>query len=296
MKKEISASDFYLRQRIPVVDSEMAYIDTGGEGDAIIFLHGNPTSSYLWRNIIPHLEDLGRCIAPDLIGMGESGKAPDGSYHFVNHARYLDTLFEELDLGDNIFFVLHDWGSGLGFNWSRRNSQRVQGIAYMEALVQPLDWEDWPEASRRLFKGMKSEAGEKLILERNLFIERILPGSVLRELTEEEMEAYRRPFLEEGESRRPMLAWPRELPMDEQPQDVVALVEGYAQWMAENDLPKLFINAEPGGILIGKQREFCRTWKNQQEVTVPGIHFIQEDSLHEIGQAIRAFIQPLRSL
>ena len=285
----IPVADPYERERISVLGTEMSYVDTG-EGDPVVFLHGNPTSSYLWRNVIPHVERLGRCLAPDLVGMGSSGKAPDGSYRFTDHARYLDAWFDALEL-TNVTLVGHDWGSALGFYWAHRNPERVRGIAYMEAIVRPLTWEEWPEEARTIFRAMRSEAGEELVLEKNVFVERILPASVMRELTDEEMNVYRRPYLEPGESRRPTLTWPRELPIDGEPEDVVEIVDDYSQWLAQSDLPKLFVNAEPGTILIGAQREFCRTWPNQEEVTVRGAHFIQEDSPAEIGEAIAAFVR-----
>jgi haloalkane dehalogenase len=286
----ISAVDPYERHRIPVLDSEMSYIDTG-EGDPIVFLHGNPTSSYLWRNIIPHLVKHGRCLAPDLIGMGQSGKAPGGSYRFVDHARYLDAWFDALKLDKNVTFVIHDWGSALAFYRAYRNPECVKAIAYMEGFVQHLSWNMWPDMARPIFESLRSPAGEEMILEKNLFIEVILPGSVLRGLTEEEMEVYRRPYPEKGESRRPMLTWPREIPFDGEPADVHEIISAYASWLSTTDFPKLFINADPGVILTGKQREFCRTWANQQEVTVRGSHFIQEDSPAEIGTAIDTFLR-----
>lgn len=286
MKHEpITAIDPYERRRVAVIDSEMAYVDTGA-GDPIVFLHGNPTSSYLWRNVIPQVEGLARCLAPDLIGMGESGKSPSGSYRFVDHARYLDAWFEALGLTANVTLVGHDWGSALAFHWAHRHPERVKGIAYMEAIVQPVTWEQWPQAARAIFQAMRSPAGEEMILEKNVFVERILPGSVLRALSDEEMAMYRRPYLEAGESRRPTLTWPREIPVEGEPSDVVEIVSRYAEWLSVSDVPKLFINADPGAILIGRQREFCRTWPNQREVTVKGVHFIQEDSPVEIGWAI----------
>ncbi|MBI4562787.1 MAG: haloalkane dehalogenase, partial [Candidatus Rokubacteria bacterium] len=263
----VSPIDPYERRRVAVLDTEIAYADTG-TGNPIVFLHGNPTSSYLWRNVTPHVEGLGRCLAPDLVGMGSSGKAPNGSYRFVDHARYLDAWFEALGLTANVTLVGHDWGSALGFYWASRQPDRVNGIVYMEALVRPLTWEEWPAPARALFQAMRSPAGEEIVLEKNVFVERILPASVLRRLTEEEMVVYRRPYLEPGESRRPTLTWPREIPVDGQPVDVVGNVDGYARWLASTVVPKLFINADPGTILVGSQREFCRRWPNQQEVTV----------------------------
>jgi haloalkane dehalogenase len=281
----ISATDPYPRKRTKVDGTEIAYIDTGS-GAPIVLLHGNPTSSYLWRNVIPHLVATGRCLAPDLIGMGDSGKAPDGAYRFVDHARYLDAWLEMLDLRRDVTLVVHDWGSALGFHWANRHRDAVKGITYMEAIVAPLQWENWPEAARNMFQALRSPAGEGMILEKNLFIERILPASVMRKLSDAEMEAYRRPFLVPGEARRPMLTWPRQIPIDSEPADVVAIVNDYGAWLKNSNVPKLFINAEPGTILVGAQRDFCRTWPNQREVTVKGLHFIQEDSPRAIGAAI----------
>ena len=289
MSKPISAADAYERHRIAFLETEISYVDTGA-GEPVVFLHGNPTSSYLWRNVIPHVEGLGRCLAPDLVGMGDSGAAPDGSYRFVDHARYLDAWFEALGL-TNVTLVVHDWGSALGFYWAYRHPERVRGIAYMEAVVRPLTWEEWRDESRQIFQGLRSEAGEEMVLEKNLFIEGILPSAVLRDLTEEEMNVYRRPYLEPGESRRPTLTWPRELPINGEPEDVVSIVDEYSKWLAQSDVPKLFVNAEPGAILTGSQREFCRTWPNQEEVTVRGAHFVQEDSPHEIGEAVATFVR-----
>jgi haloalkane dehalogenase len=288
----ISGADLYERRRVPVLDSHIAYVEVG-VGAPIVFLHGNPTSSYLWRNVIPHLEASGRCLAPDLIGMGRSGKAAGGAYRFADHARYLDAWFEALGV-TNAVLVLHDWGSALGFDWARRHPDRVRALVYMEALVQAVTWDDWPEAARKIFQGLRSSAGEEMVLQKNVFVERILPSSVLRKLTHEEMEQYRAPFRQPGESRRPTLSWPREIPIDGEPADVAAIVEGYGAWHSKSLAPKLFINAEPGSILTGRPREFCRRWPNQQEVTVRGSHFIQEDSPVEIGRAIAAFLRRLR--
>jgi len=276
------------KHRVPVLDSEMAYVEQGA-GDAVVFLHGNPTSSYLWRNVIPHLADGARCIAPDLIGMGDSSKLTGSMYRFVDHRRYLDAFFDAVDIGDNVTFVVHDWGSALGFDWANRHRDRVKGICYMEAVVSPVTWDEWPEAARGIFEAMRSPAGEQIVLEKNVFVERILPSSVVRELTDDEMAEYRKPYLEPGESRRPTLTWPREIPLEGEPADVAAIVSSYAEWLAESPLPKLFVNADPGSILTGEQREFCRTWPNQQEVTVAGIHFVQEDSADEIGAALRTW-------
>lgn len=288
----IAATDRYSRRRAKILDTEMAYVDTG-TGDAVVFLHGNPTSSYLWRNVIPHVESVGRCLAPDLVGMGESGPAPGGSYRFVDHARYLDAWFDALNLRNRVTVVGHDWGSALGFHWARRFPERMRALAYMEAIVRPITWEEWPEAARGIFQAMRSPAGEDLVLQRNVFVERILPASVLRGLTAEEMAVYRKPYLEPGDSRRPTLTWPRQIPLGGEPAEVVAIVDDYARWLSGSPLPKLFVNAEPGSILVGAQREFCRRWPNQREVAVKGSHFIQEDSPAEIGHAIAGFLRDL---
>lgn len=281
----------YQKQYREALGRKMAYVEVG-QGNPIVFLHGNPTSSYLWRNIIPYLADLGRCIAPDLIGMGDSEKLPESgpnSYTFVEHRRYLDALLADLGVERQVTLVVHDWGSALGFDWANRHRDAVNGIAYMEAIVQPLTWAQWNEQARSIFQGFRSPAGEKLILERNLFVEAVLPGSIQRKLTDAEMEEYRRPYREPGESRRPTLTWPRQIPIEGEPADVTDIVSRYAEWLATSPIPKLFINAEPGAILTGSQRAFCRTWPNQTEITVPGSHFIQEDSPDQIGEALAAW-------
>jgi haloalkane dehalogenase len=289
----INSVDAHRRLRVPVLDTDMSYVDVGS-GDPIVFLHGNPTSSYLWRNIIPYAAQSGRCLAPDLVGMGQSGKSPDNAYRFTDHARYLDAWFNSLGLTRNVVLVLHDWGSALGFHWARRYPDRIQAIAYMESIVQPRRWEDFPGASETLFRTLRSEQGERLVLEENFFVERVLPKSILRKLTDEEMSAYRAPF-KRKEDRLPTLVWPREIPIDGQPADVAEIVESYGAWLAKSGLPKLFISAEPGVLLVGRAREFCRTWPNQREITVKGIHFIQEDSPAEIGAALHAFVRSVRN-
>jgi haloalkane dehalogenase len=273
----------------------MAYVEEGA-GDPVVFLHGNPTSSYLWRAVIPHVAPLGRCIAPDLVGMGDSDPLPDsgpGRYRFVDHRTHLDGLLEALDVRRDVTFVVHDWGSALGFDWANRHRDAVAGIAYMEAIVRPVTWAEWPDAARRVFQGFRSEAGESMVLDRNVFVENVLPASVLRTLSDDEMAEYRRPFLEPGERRRPTLTWPREIPIEGEPADVTEIVRAYGEWLGASPVPKLFVNAEPGVILTGGQREFCRSWPNQTEVTVRGSHFIQEDSPDEIGQAVAAWLRTL---
>ena len=293
-----AAAQPYAKKRfVDVKGRRMAVIDEG-EGKAIVFQHGNPTSSYLWRNVMPHCQGLGRLVACDLIGMGDSDKlAPAGAerYSYAEQREHLFALWDKLDLGDDIVLVMHDWGSALGFEWARLNAERVAGLAYMEAIVMPLTWDDWPDQARRAFQGFRSPAGEDLILAKNMFVERVLPGSILRRLSEEEMTEYRRPFANPGEDRRPTLSWPRQIPIAGAPAEVVAIVEDYARWLSASPIPKLFLNAEPGSILVGRQREFCRRWPNQTEVTIKGLHFVQEDSPSEIGAAVAAFVRRLRA-
>jgi haloalkane dehalogenase len=291
----ISAEFPFPKRTINVMGQDMAYVDTG-DGDPIVLLHGNPTSAYLWRNVLPHLSGLGRCVVPDLIGMGDSAKLGDAgpeSYTFREHYRYLEAFLNQVGVTQQTTLVLHDWGSGLGFHWARENPDAVRGIAYMEAIVCPVSWDDWPQAARGIFQGFRSEKGENLVLERNMFVEAVLPGAVMRKLSDVEMEAYRRPFTAGGEDRRPMLTWPRQIPFDGEPAEVHQIVSDYQAFLKDSPIPKLFINAEPGSILVGRQREVCRGWANQTEVTVPGLHFIQEDSPDEIGAAVAAFIGTL---
>jgi haloalkane dehalogenase len=281
------------KRRLDIDGVPMAYVDVG-QGDPIVFLHGNPTSSYLWRNVMPHVVPLGRCIAPDLVGMGDSGKLREpgaSSYTFVEHRRYLDGLLDELGVDGGVTFVVHDWGSALGFDWANRHRDAVAGIVYMEAIVRPLRWEEWPPQARSIFEGLRSPAGEKMVLEKNLFVEAVLPASVIRTMTAEEMAEYRRPFVEPGESRRPTLTWPRQIPIDGEPPDVHEIVAAYADWLATSEVPKLLVVADPGAILTGGQLEFCRRWPNQREVTVAGNHFLQEDSPDNIGSAIAEWLR-----
>ena len=289
----ITADMLYTKKFQEVNGKNIAYVEAG-EGDPIVLLHGNPTSSYLWRNVIPHLERLGRVIAPDLIGQGDSDKllASQGSepYTFQVAYDYLAGLLDELGLNKNVTLVIHDWGSALGFHWAQMHADAVRGVAYMEGIVCPVTWDDWPESARGIFKGFRSEKGEDLVLQRNMFVEAVLPSSVIRDLSEEEMDHYRRAFLT-PEDRQPTLNWPRQIPIDNEPAHMVKLVDSYGQWMLGNtSLPKLFINANPGSILTGKAREFCRSWPNQTEVTVAGLHFIQEDSPNEIGSAVAQWL------
>ncbi|MDD3444552.1 MAG: haloalkane dehalogenase [Zavarzinia sp.] len=296
MTSEFGTAPFAQKRFIEVKGKRMAYIDEG-EGDAIVFQHGNPTSSYLWRNVMPHLKGLGRLVACDLIGMGDSEKlSPSGPDHYLYEEQrdYLFALWDKLALGNRVVLVLHDWGSALGFDWAAQNPDRVQGIAYMEAIVAPMAWSDWEEGTARVFQGFRSPQGESMILDKNMFVERVLPGSIARPLTPVEMDEYRRPFLAPGEDRRPTLSWPRSIPVDGTPENVVRIAENYSRFLAASEIPKLFVNAEPGAILTGRLREFCRGWPKQTEVTVKGIHFVQEDSPHEIGAAVAGFVRGLR--
>ncbi len=282
--------------KIQVLGKTIAYREMG-DGDPIVLLHGNPTSSYLWRDVMPALAPLGRVIAPDLIGHGDSDKLPvsdgDDRYSFTTSYRYLDGLFQALGITEKVTLVIHDWGSALGFHWAQNHPDAVRGIAYMEAVVMPLPtWDDWPEKARGIFQGFRSPKGEDLILNRNLFIEAVLPSSIMRPLTEEEMATYRAPFAD-APDRQVMLNWPREIPIAGEPPHMVALVQSYADWLAQSTIPKLFINADPGSILVGAQRDFCRTWPNQTEVTVKGLHFVQEDSGADIGRAVALWLQDI---
>ena len=278
-----------------ILGKRMAYLDSGA-GQSIVFLHGNPASSFLWRNITPHLEDLGRIVVPDLIGMGDSEKLegkdnPDYQYH--GQYKYLSTLLDELDLGEEINLVIHDWGSAMGFQYARENANKIKSITFMEAIVMPLTWDQWPENARNIFQLMRSDAGEEIVLEKNVFVERILLNDSANGFTDEEKAEYIRPFINAGEDRRPTLTWPRQIPVDGSPQAVIDEVIKNGEFHKNSDIPKLFINADPGSILIGEQREFVRTWNNLEEITVKGNHFIQEHSPNEIGKALSEFINKL---
>lgn len=281
-----------------VKGGRMAYIDEGA-GDAIVFQHGQPTSSYVWRNVMPHLEEMGRLIACDLIGMGRSEKlSPSGPdrYRYAEHRDYLFALWDALNLGDRVVLVLDDWGAVLGFDWARQNSHRVQGIVHMEAVAAPLYWSDLPEQAHPFFKALRSPEGERMVLEDNIFIEKILPGAIIRQFTDEELNRYRQPFRNAGEDRRPTLSWPRSLPIDGEPAEVVKVVSESGSWLAQSDVPKLFINGEPGTLARGRVREIIRSWPNQTEVTVKGRKLLQEDSPDIIGAAIADFVRGVRRL
>lgn len=286
-------TDWRSRKNFTDVDGHtMAWVEAG-EGDPIVFLHGNPTSSYLWRNIIPHVEDLGRCIAPDLIGMGDSAKLPDSGpdrYTYVEHRGYLFGLLAALGVTDNVTFVIHDWGSALGFDWAQHHSDAVKGLCFMEAVIGPMTWAGFPAEARPVFEAFRSPAGEEMVLDKNIFIERVLPGSILRSLSDDEMAEYRRPYLEPGESRRATLTWPRQIPLDGEPAGVAEIAASYGAWLAETEVPKLYVSATPGAILSGDLAEVPRTWKNVTELAVAGIHYVQEDAPDEIGGALREWL------
>lgn len=297
----ISAEDKYKRHRAKIFGRYMAYVDSG-KGRSVVLLHGNPTSSYLWRNIIPHIEPLARCVAPDLIGMGDSDKLPsvsDDAYRYSVHQEYLDALMDQLDLGDGIVMVGQDWGSVLAFDWARRNEKRIGGIVHFESIIKPFNWDEFPEnpkdkdSARQWFEGLRSPAGEQMILQDNMFVETRIPTRTLRTITEEEMDVYRQPYLNPGEDRRPTLTWARNLPISGEPKDVVAIVEANASWLQKTEVRKVFIRGNPGGLIQGHRIDFCRNLPNTHEVVVPGIHYIQEDSPHEIGEAIAALVADL---
>ncbi len=290
----VSPVDHFPRQRVTVRGTQMAYVDVG-EGDPIVFLHGNPTSSYLWRNVIPHVQHLGRCIAPDLVGMGESGKLPGpgrGTYSYATHAAHLDDFLAAVGVRRRVTFVLHDWGSALGFDWASRHPEAVRGVAFTEAIVGPFTWADWPADARGIFRTMRGDDGETVVLDKNVFVERILPASVLRGLDPEAHERYRQPF-REREDRWPTLEWPRQLPIENVPPRVRDVVSRYGHWLRTSAVPKLFLDADPGSILVGRQRALVRKWPSLTEVTVPGSHFVPEDSPHEIGRALADWIPTL---
>jgi len=291
---EQEGPDHLPRRRVRALDSEISYVDVG-TGEPVVFLHGNPTWSYQWRNVIPHVSSIRRCLAPDLVGMGRSGKSPAKSYRFVDHVRYMDAWFEALGLTQNVTLVVHDWGAPIGFYRARRYPGQIKAIAYYEAIIQPRRWDDFGPGRDTLFRKLRSPEGERLVLDENVFVEVVLPRGILRKLGDEEMEAYRAPY-RDRERRLPTLMWPRELPIDGVPEDVVAIVEENARWLAGNrDLPKLFVNGDPGAILTGRMREFCRMLPNQREVTVKGLHHLQDDSPAEIGNAVREFVLSPRS-
>ena len=280
------------KQFCQVLGKRMAYSELGS-GRPVVFLHGNPTSSYIWRNVMPHAAPQARCIAPDLIGMGDSEKlegADPDRYGFLQHRRFVDGLLESLGVTNDVVLVGHDWGGAFAMDWARRHPGAVRGIVYFETLVCSRSWDEMDQSARSLFERLRSPEGEDLVLKDNVFIEKLFPARILRSLSEAEMAVYRRPYLQPGEDRRPTLQFPREIPVDDAPEHTAQIVKDYGDWMATNDIPKLLISGDPGVILTGNLLELCRTWGNQEEVTVRGKHFLQEDSLHEIGQFISRWL------
>jgi haloalkane dehalogenase len=292
--KPISDAFPYDMRRVAVRDSEMAYVDVG-QGRPIVFLHGNPTSSYIWRNVIPYAQGLGRCLAPDLIGMGSSGRSLRYTYRFADHADYLDAWFEAVDVGSDIIFVVQDWGAALAFWRTCRFPERVAGIVYMEAMVRPRLWSDMPPERVAVFKRLRGPEGERMVIEENFFIERMLfEAGVIRKLTDREKEIYRAPY-RDPIARLPTLIWPREIAFEGEPADNYAMIKEYSDWLGRSaHLPKLFVNATEGHGLAGAAREFCRQWPNQREITVTARHYCQEDAPHEIGEAMARFIAEVR--
>jgi haloalkane dehalogenase len=287
---QIRSTDPHPRRRVSVLDTEMSYVDTG-VGNPVVFLHGNPTSSYLWRNVIHYVCDDARCLAPDLIGMGRSGRSPTKGYSFANHARYLDACFDAVGLTKDVVLVVHDWGSALGFYRAWRHPEQIKAIVYMEAIALPRRWEDFGEAAH-IFRALRSQQGERMVLDENAFVEMVLPRGTIRKLSDEEMAAYRAPYYER-EARLPTLAWPRQIPIEGDPADVNAIVESYGEWLAQSEIPKLLVLGDPGSIITGRTRDFCRTWRNQREIVVQGRHFLQEDSPDQIGSALLEFVRSL---
>jgi haloalkane dehalogenase len=251
----ISAADPHPRSRAKALDSEISYVDVG-DGSPIVLLHGNPTSSYIWRNVIPHLSGLGRVLAPDLVGFGASSKSPGHAYKFTDHVRYLDAWFDGLNLTRDVTLVLHDWGSALGFHRATRFPSQVRAIVHMEAIAMVRNWADFGPAAD-IFRALRAEKGEQMVLDDNYFVEQRLPAGVLRTLSAEEMASYRAPF-KTREDRLPTLALPREIPVDGKPADVSAIVDAYGAWLAQSEIPKLLILAEGGVWLRHRENGSCR--------------------------------------
>lgn len=288
----ISAEFPFQSKFVEVHGSKMHYIDEG-DGDPILFLHGNPTSSYLWRNIIPYLTPHGRCIAPDLIGMGKSDK-PKLAYRFFDHYKYVEGFVEALKLR-NITLVIHDWGSALGFHYAMQHENNIKGMAFMEALITPLKWSGFNKDFKMGFKLMRTPAvGWFMISVLNVFNKRILPAATVRKLSAEELAMYQQPFRTIG-SRRPVRQWPREIPIDGKPAEVHEVIEQYHQKLQQSDLPKLLFYATPGGLINEEAVAYCKAhFKNLETVHIgPGIHYLQEDNPHKIGAELARWYQGL---
>lgn len=281
----ISAENPYEYESVDVLDSHMAYIDTGGSGAPVVFLHGNPTTSYLWRNVIPHVESISRCLAPDLPGFGLSGPMPSGTYRYPEYIEYVDAWFDAVIGSEAVTLVLHDWGAALGFDWAQRHRDQVRGICYGEAMVQPRRITDLPEAYQERFRYMRTEEGFREAVAENFFINTVFANGIIRDLTPQESAVYSDRF-DSPEAIVPTVQLPREIAFDGDPADNHAIIQAYADWLSTSTVPKLFVNTTEGHALIGRNREFCRTWPNQTEVTVVGKHYYQEDSPQQVGDAI----------
>ncbi len=294
---EIESTMRYDKRSVTVHGKRMAYVDTGGDGDSIVFLHGNITQSYMWRNIIPHVEPLARCIAVDNIGQGDSAKLDDsgpGSYRLREHQRYIDGFLEQVDPGDRVTLMMHDWGVQLGLGWGNRNRHRLKGIAHMQGLMGNLNWDFWNQEVSAVMKRLRTDDGEDLVLNQNLFVEKVLPAMVIRDLPAEVWDEYRRPYRNPGEDRRPSLTWPREIPVEGEPADVLSVIENNNRWLAGSPIPKLYIHVRPETVIKGHVLEHVRSFPHQTEVSVQGLHYVQEDSPHEIGAALADWYRRLR--
>jgi len=273
---------------LEVLDSKIHYLDQG-EGTPFLFLHGNPTSNYLWRNIIPHVVPLGRIVAPDLIGMGKSGK-PDIDYTFADHYRYMDAFIKELEL-QNVILVIHDWGSALGFNYAMQNPDNVKGIVFMEALYQPSSWKNFPSSAYLIFKLFRNPImGKLMIMNRNFFVEKVLPKFTVRQLTKEEMDHYRQPYPDK-KSRKPLYVWPNQIPIDGKPRETYDVVTQYNKFLQESEIPKLLLWAKPGAIITEQAVEWIKShFKNLEDNYIgKSLHYVQEDQPDAIGKAIKSW-------
>jgi haloalkane dehalogenase len=277
---------------IDVLDTTMHY-EEAGAGAPIVFLHGNPSSSHLWRNVLPRIGAPGRCLAPDLIGMGRSGK-PDIGYSFDDHARHLDAWFDALRM-EAVVLVGHDWGGALAFDWAARHPGRTRGVAFLETIVRPMSWDEYPAAARSRFEAFRTPGtGETMVLDHNVFIEQALRATVLNPLSDADMEAYRTPY-PTRDSRRPLLQWPRSMPLDREPADVVARIETYDCWLAESrDVPKLLLtfDGSPTLIIDAKMAAWCEANITGLEIEHCGAagHLAPEDQPEAIAAAVAAWM------
>ena len=293
--QEISAEFNFELRNVDVLDSTMAFVDTGKRPSGLIcvFLHGNPTSSYLWRNVIPHIAETARCIAPDLIGMGRSGKPENLEYRFMDHQRYLKAFLKAVVPDDNIILVLHDWGSALGLDWARHNEVRVAGLALMEFIRPIPTWEEFPETARDTFRAFRNpDLSRKMLIDDNFFVEQFLPSCVARKMTEAEMGAYREPY-KMGSSREPVWRWPQEYPIGESPSDMSVIITGAHDWLLRTEMPKIFFWATPGGLIPADKAEwYAQNLRNTRSIGIgAGIHYLQEDNPHLIGEEIKNWLE-----